>query len=167
MAAVMSDPAELLTHAKATRNDALEFAARTLKNLAFITAAREQGQDVHEVTHLANSLLGLVVFPFERHFVRFILKQKLSELPPKEWPQWRFDLQVSDSLGDLVYHLRNAVAHGRIEFSSDSRRASDVRIIVEDARPGGGPVYWRASLAATDLKLFCTSYVKLLEDVIG
>jgi hypothetical protein len=84
---------------------------------------------------LANSLLGLIVFSVEKKFVRFIREEKLQDLAKKGWPSWTFELASSETLGDLVYHLRNAVAHGRLLFSSDSRNPADVRIRAEDARP--------------------------------
>jgi hypothetical protein len=51
------------------RSDALGLAERTRKNLLFIEGAFERGEDVHVITQVANSLLMLVVFPWERHFV--------------------------------------------------------------------------------------------------
>lgn len=47
------------------RSDALGLAERTRKNLFFIEAAFERGEDVHVITQVANSLLMLVVFPWE------------------------------------------------------------------------------------------------------
>jgi len=95
----MAKTAPLLEAATATRNDALEFGARTLKNLEYLERARQKGEDVHVVTHLANSLLGLIVFPVEKKFVRFILKQSLSDLTKKGWPSWSFELSSSETLG--------------------------------------------------------------------
>jgi hypothetical protein len=46
----MTKKSELLETATATRADALDFGARTLKNLEFFEAARERGEDVHVVT---------------------------------------------------------------------------------------------------------------------
>ena len=46
-----------------SRNDALGFAARTKQNLLMIEKAFEAGEDVHVVTQLVVSLLGLVVYP--------------------------------------------------------------------------------------------------------
>lgn len=159
--------ATLLRDATATRNDALEFAARTLKNLEAVDRAYRQGGDVHLVTQIANSLLGLIVFTVERHFVRFLLKQALPELSRKAWPSWQFHLGKSETLGDLVYHLRNASAHGRVVFSSDSRDPASVRVEFADAKPRSGPIYWRASIGANDLRRFCVMYAALLENVIG
>lgn len=73
----MASTAALLAAATATRQDALEFASRTLKNLQFLESAREAGADVHVVTQLVNSLLGFVVFPLE---LRQELFRALKEL---------------------------------------------------------------------------------------
>jgi len=163
----MSNAEQLKKLATATRNDALEFAMRTLKNLEFLDQAREHHADVHIVTHLTNSLLGLLVFTVEKEFVHFILKEQLADLEEQGWPHWTFELDSSETLGDLVYHLRNAVAHGRVWFSSDSREMSDVNIRFEDAKPQTKRVYWKSSIPASDLKAFCTAYAGLLENVIG
>ncbi len=48
------------------RNKTEIFAGRVLKNLRYIMGQRKNGADVHEVTQLAVSLLGLVVFPWEK-----------------------------------------------------------------------------------------------------
>jgi len=45
-----------------SRNHALTFAQRTRENLLHIERAAKAGDDVHVVTQLAISLLGLVVF---------------------------------------------------------------------------------------------------------
>src|SRR5579871_4104882 len=41
-------------------------AQRTLKNLEFMEEAHALGRDVHIVTQMVNSLLGLLVFPVEK-----------------------------------------------------------------------------------------------------
>ena len=141
----MAAAARLEQLATATRNDALEFAERTLKNIRALDQAQVDGADVHVVTHLANSLLGLIVFTVERKFVRFLQKVPLERLSSAGWPSWKFELGRSSTLGEIVYHLRNAVAHGRVWFSSDSRERAEVFLRFEDARRDS-TVYWRAAI---------------------
>ena len=162
----MAAAARLEQLATATRNDALEFAERTLKNIRALDQAQVDGADVHVVTHLANSLLGLIVFTVERKFVRFLQKVPLERLSSAGWPSWKFELGRSSTLGEIVYHLRNAVAHGRVWFSSDSRERAEVFLRFEDARRDS-TVYWRAAISADDLHLFCTMYIRILDDEIG
>ena len=40
----------------------------------------------------------------------------------------------ADTLGELIRHVRNAIAHRRISFSSDSLDATDVEVTFEDFR---------------------------------
>lgn len=150
-----------------SRGDALGFAERTKKNLEFITEAFEKGADVHVVTQLVNSLLGLVLFLHERMFVKRIAKMELSELMKDGWPRFKIEKGESKTLGQLVRHMRNAVAHGLITFSSDSRLISEVNVTVQDKMPGESLPYWSASISAEDLRKFCLRLAALVEDVIG
>ena len=49
-----------------SRNEPMGTVERTRKNLVYMRNARKAGADIHEVTHLLNSLLGLIVVPWER-----------------------------------------------------------------------------------------------------
>ncbi len=60
------------------RNDAIVFARHTRVNLEYIESARQAQADVHLITQLANSLLGLVVF-WERNFVEHIKDVTLAD----------------------------------------------------------------------------------------
>jgi hypothetical protein len=70
----------------ASRNDALGFAARTRKNLEYIDNAANTGEDVHVLTQLINSLLGLVVFLHERKLSSRFEKMLLADLDGEGWP---------------------------------------------------------------------------------
>ena len=63
-----------------TRGEAIGFALRTRKNLEYIRHAFGQEEDVHVVTHLVNSLLGIVVVPKERYFEESFWSISLEEL---------------------------------------------------------------------------------------
>jgi ADP-ribosylglycohydrolase len=154
------------------RNDAYVFAQRTLANLDHVLETARANRDLHPVTQLANSLLGLVVFPYERAIVKKLEERELASLDG--WPKW--DLKVDDSepskktktLGRLLWHLRNAAAHGRLRFSSDSTDLQDVRLIVED-KPNqpDATVNWRAEISAAQLEGFCRRLVQLIEAELG
>jgi hypothetical protein len=64
------------------RNTIEGFAERTRKNLRFIVAAYDGGQDVHTVTQLINSLLGLIVYPYEFYGLERFDKLPLSKVYP-------------------------------------------------------------------------------------
>jgi|SRR5579862_4632076 len=145
------------------RNHPLGFAARTWKNLEFIENAFEAGEDVHVVTQLVVSLLGLVVFPRERRFNMDALRVTLDDLEAGGWPSWSVEVGHVKTLNDVVRHLRNSIAHGRIHFTSESRRLHEVVLIAEDVDPSTGRTVWKASMAGDDLRKFCRHLSALLE----
>lgn len=154
-----------------TRNEALEFARRARRNLEFIEQAASRGEDVHVVTQLTLSLLGMVVFPKEKLLLDAIKKTPLSSLTQRGWPSWTITrddtAKPTRTLGDVLGHLRNAVAHGRITFTSDSPRMHEVRLLVEDKKHGHGEPHWCAEIAAPDLKTFCERFLTYIDDTIG
>ena len=155
------------------RDDARDFARRTLKNLAYIQQARQQGVKVHLVTQLANSLLGLIVFPCaDRTVIEPVEIRPLDELARDGWPLWSIqqdddEKEETTTLGRLIYHLRNAIAHRRVAFSSDSPNLRDVTLHVHDAKSANAPVYWRASINAEDLLSFCERLAGFIDEALG
>ena len=149
------------------RNTLPGIAQRVQKNLAFITSARNMGADVHVVTQLLLSLLGLVIFPYEelRRQNRYALSEiSLHELQSEGWPNWNFTISKSDSLGDLLFHVRNAISHRRLFFSSDSRALEDVEITFRDRKTSQAPDDWAAQIPAKDLQLFVDLLSEFLAD---
>jgi hypothetical protein len=120
----LSRGTDMLNKDSFSRNTTQGFARNVRKNLNFIIKERDEDEDVHEVTQLVTSLLGLVVFPWEADALKHIESFQLKTLEREGWPRWRIQ---SDEKGDthtlkeLTRHLRNAVCHRRISFSSDDR----------------------------------------------
>ena len=141
------------------------FAARVQKNLDYlINARRDQDADVHIVAQLITSLLGLLVFPYEK------LKEpqpnpleayRLIDLTGAGWPAWTFIVGETKTrtLYDLVKHLRNAVAHRDIFFLSESRKLHEVNIEFRDRQS------WGASISADRLLEFVRRLSELLQTV--
>lgn len=146
------------------------FAKRVCKNLDFIIQARDQGADVHEVTQLVISLLGLIVFPWEAHALKELEAINLAKLHGEGWPDWDIQLDRAGdtkTLGKLIWHLRNAASHRRIQFSSDNRELSQVTIQFEDAPNPDVPANWRANISASQLKDFCHRFASELQAFVG
>lgn len=156
-----------------SRNEALEFARRTRQNLEFIEIAakgRSDG-DIHVVTQLTLSLLGLLVFPKEKLLLNEINRRQLADLSKQGWPMWVITRdepkKPTRTLGSLLRHVRNAVAHGRISFTSDSPRIEEVGLLVEDKYERKDPEpYWCAEIDAPDLRIFCLRFLDLIDDTI-
>ena len=156
-----------------TRNKPIGFAQRTRKNLEYIRHARSRNEDVHVVTHLVNSMLGIVVVPYQHYCKKAFWSDSLKKLIIDEgWPKWDIKLDMptgekpkTKTLGHLVWHLRNAAAHGRFEFvgEQDSRNLSEVRLIVHDAPGKGQEPNWKAEIGGPDLYRFCLLLAEHIE----
>jgi len=63
-------------------------------------------------------------------------KKTIAAMTSEGWPTWTITRDAgkeqTKTLADILKHVRNAVAHGRLTFTSDSRRMQEVTIIVED-----------------------------------
>jgi hypothetical protein len=141
------------------RNGTAIFAFRTQKNLDFVVAAAEAGADIHPVTQAVLSLLAIIVFPWEHDAFNDVKRSKLALLAAAEgWPRWRMNgSRRVVELEDLVHVLRNSVAHGRIQFDSDSRVPSAVMIHFEEDN-------WRGSINAGQLIEFCRCFMKTMKN---
>lgn len=146
---------------------------RTRKNLDFVRKARQEGQAVHEVAHLLNSLLGLVVVPWERND-RSVFDDKIADLECQDWPMpVTFYGSKPQTLRGLVRHLRNAMVHGRFEFagaeeglSPDSPEPEEVKIVIKDG-PCQHAINWKAEINGEDLYLFCKGFMAHVEEKVG
>ena len=153
-----------------SRNAAMEIARRTEKNLGFIKAEFDRmGEDspVHLVTQLVNSLLGMVILPREQYLELRNEETDLGRLVSEGWPEWNVTKGKTDTLGQLARHIRNAAAHGRITFSSDSRYLHEVVITVEDSRDGGESINWLADINGDKLYEFCVKFAMHVRETIG
>src|SRR5437016_2563511 len=104
---------------------------RTRENLEFILEASTRGKHVHVVAQLVNSMLGLVCFPWETLVLDRAKQVPFDTLPKDGWPQFMVTLGKCDTLHDLLRHLRNAVAHSLLTYSSDSLNPDQVEIRFE------------------------------------
>lgn len=153
-----------------SRNTTEGFARRVRKNLDFIIDKRRESEDVHEVTQLAISLLGLIVFPWEASALKQLESLSLAELESEGWPRWEILLDETGdttTLGKLTRHLRNAASHRRLKFSCDDRDMSLVEVEFEDAANTKSAPNWRAQINAASLKEFCDRFTKRLEGLVG
>ena len=154
------------TPALASRGESVGFAHRTLKNLRRIETAYTDNDDVHVVTQRVLSLLGVVVFPWAEGVEQNIKKLRLEGLGPNGWPACDIFFGESQTLGWLLGQLRNAVAHRRLRFTSDSPDPSNVSIEFEDRRRGNPRSHWGARISADDLKLFLEKFMELVVNTI-
>lgn len=110
----------------------------------------------------------LVVFPKEQKFLEDAEEERLTHLSKKGWPRWAFLVGSSTTLGHLLRRLRNAIAHGHVIFSSDSRVHEEVWLEVSDYRKKNGSdtfeLFWKAKINSADLRLFCMKVIERIEE---
>lgn len=142
------------------RNGTAIFAERTQKNLEFIVASAAADQDVHPVTEVVSSLLGILVFPWEHSALDRMKNQKLPVLVEQHgWPRWvTSGTRKVANVGQLVHVVRNCVAHGSVEFDSDSRSPAEVRITFTHVQPGSKAADWQGQIRADELVTFCRCF---------
>ena len=142
------------------RNGTAVFAGRVQKNLEFIALAAVQGHDVHPVTQAVSSLLGIIVFPWEHSAFSVVKRKKLPVLAAERgWPRWTMSgIKRVLEVGELVHVLRNCVAHGRIQFDSDSRNPTEVTITFVHLAKGKTEADWEGQIRADHLITFCRCF---------
>ncbi|WP_027862593.1 HEPN family nuclease [Marmoricola sp. URHB0036] len=129
-----------------------DFASRTLENLDHIQAQEALGNhDVHPVTQLWNSLLGLVVAPRERE-VGLIPRTPMPKMRAQGWPKLStLEGSEPEDLRDFLRYLRNAVAHFNVEFGADD--GGEIEWVeIWNRKGASGPVTWKARISVEDLE---------------
>ena len=147
------------------------FAERTRRNLELAKASFDSRKDFHVVTQLVNSLLGIVVVPWQRHTEEGEQDFELGvsqDLFHRGWPNWTFTGKdkgrESENLKALVGNLRIAAAHGHYTFSGnpDSRYLHEVTIKVGNGAPNSSP--WSYEIRGDKLYDFCIKLSEYLEN---
>jgi hypothetical protein len=161
---------------KNDRNEAYEFAVRTRRNLVAIEKSKSElhGEPVHVVVQLTNSLLGLIVFPKEKEVFNRAKEKTIDAMIDEGWSVPRITLdspkKPQDKTAtpyDILKHLRNAVAHGRLTFNSDSGEPNEVAVTVADNYPKDSEPYWRAEIEVVQLRTFCFRLLDFIEHTTG
>lgn len=156
------------------RNDPLGFGRRTIKNLDHMMKVHiDKSSDIHIVTHIVNSALGLVVFPQvyasttqnSDDIFRKVEDMTLAD----NFPYWKVTEDTYENkcinVNVLLYHIRNALAHRRISFSSDSRNPAEVDIIFRDKKCiKKNEELWEACIRADYLREFCAWLFKAMSE---
>ena len=160
-----------------SRNTFPGFAGRTHINLEYMNSvfvANPKETPVRIVTQVVNSLLGLVIVPEAKIPKDHVLRSRtLQQLKADGWPEWDItldepegDMPKTETLGTLIWHLRNAAAHGRFKFHGEpeSRHLEKVTVAVKDKPAGKNKkVNWRAEIRGDHLYQFCLRLAEAIE----
>ncbi|MBS1982666.1 MAG: hypothetical protein JST16_00725 [Bdellovibrionales bacterium] len=143
-------------------------------------AAHARHEDVHLITHGVNSLLTLLVFTRERadlkNFFSHYCKCSWNS-PNQAQTRLRVVLAAPSLCLDPFKHcgntsrfftrVRNAIAHGRVDFDSNDRNPDKVMITLSD-RPHGDkdnppPIDWKIRLKAAELLLIAENLAEAIK----
>jgi hypothetical protein len=137
---------------------------RTMQNLQFVEAHKGPNGP-YEVTQLLNSFLGALAHPWEKYQVELCSKS-LTEAAKIGWPdilkERRADRDPT-SLGDLIGLMRNAIAHGNIDFLPGPTAEIQALRVWNMNR---GRRTWGALVSVADMRIFLGCFVQLAE-VLG
>lgn len=154
------------------RNGSGEFARRAMSNLEFVLSHSAADIQVHPITQIICTLLGVVVFPWERSAFDKIKNKRVAAAISEGWPAWmmsgsRIDGNKVSRIGDLIGLVRNSISHGHVLFDSDSRLPHDVTITFENRPRGGRSSDWQGRIRADCLALFCHRFCAFVSDHVS
>lgn len=138
---------------------------RTMHNLEFVEA-HASGNGPYEVTQLINSFLGALAHPWET-YRDDLTEMSLATARIAGWPaiaKERPNDREPNSLGDLVRLMRNALAHGNVEFlpgASDEIQALRLWNIDRGRRT------WGAVVTVKEMRAFLMRFIALAEELHG
>jgi hypothetical protein len=135
---------------------------RTMFNLEFVQKKKSLSGP-YEVTQLVNSFLGAMAYPWEKKKEQ-LRQMLLDEAERRGWPvivTQEGSLDTPKSLGDLIRVMRNAMAHGNLDFESRNGEIVALRLW----NRGGGEDTWRARVKVNDLRRFLTCFVGLANEL--
>jgi HEPN pEK499 p136 len=137
--------------------------ANSADNLQFVEE-RAGANGPYEVTQLINSFLGALAHPWER-YKDDLTTMSLVMAHDAGWPAIVKDRPTDrdpESLGCLVRLVRNALAHGNIEFLPSA--SADIRAL-RLWNTDRGRITWGAIVTVTDMQSFLKSFVALAEEL--
>jgi hypothetical protein len=137
---------------------------RTIQNLDFIEAHKSP-HGPYEVTQLVNSFLGAMAHPWETYQME-ICGRSLSEAAANGWPKITKERPRDhdpETLGELVHFMRNAIAHGNIQFLRGP--AADIKAVKIWNKDRNGVRTWGAIITVRDMRAFLRSFVGLAEEL--
>tara|TARA_R110002094_G_scaffold49450_1_gene61293 strand:+ start:60 stop:536 length:477 start_codon:yes stop_codon:yes gene_type:complete len=141
----------------------IDFTKRTRLNLKSIESANEKGEDVREFTQLINSLLGLLIFPYE-HPNCNIQPTPLEELVKDHgWPDIQCTKGVlkENTLGELIRVIRHSFAHCLVEFLPDNKKQVGSVRLWNGVQPNPK---WETVIGVNDFRRFVLKFADLIEN---
>jgi len=141
-----------------------DFVFRTKKNLEAIEVDLSHGKEVYEVTHLINSLLGLIILPEQKFYDNLPETLTLEDLKQEGWPEslLNWDHALGKNFKNLMRLLRNGISHFHLEFLVELGELSGLKIWninnsnIKD---------WEVELSIEDLKSLVEKFIEKIKEL--
>jgi len=140
---------------------------RAMKNLELVRAGKG-----YEVTQLISSLLCALALGWEpkRRKGDEFSEKLIKSAEADGWPHIQHDKRSNwepKTLGDVISEIRNALAHGNVEFMSDGSPNSDIAALrLRTCMP---PDYkrpkWGATISIENLDAFLKHFIDLSQPI--
>jgi hypothetical protein len=144
-----------------------ELMQRTMYNLKFIENLKDDKHGPYEVTQLINSFIGAMAHPWEKSkWRKELTKITLEQAQQKGWPHIVTEegsRDTPESLEDLIRVIRNAIAHGNLDFVRQP--GVDEIEVVDLWNRGRGKDTWRARVRVKDLRSFLDRFFELANEL--
>lgn len=105
-----------------------DFVNRTMHNYSLIEA-----KTPYEITLLINSSIGLLIIPKESEFTKITNDMIDDRLYKKLLNCIKQNTYINKlNLSQITRHIRNAIAHGRIDFEAEKQPRNDKPLIIKN-----------------------------------
>lgn len=142
------------------RNDPIGLMRRSMENYRIVKQSFQARGDGHVVTQLVQSLFTIIIFPKERELFERFRRWRLEDLN-KRWGLPRpvqDDKNDTDTLFQLLRHMRNALCHGLVTFygegkdGPDSRYVREIVVVFQDRSSPSAPIDWELRMTGDDIE---------------
>ena len=141
------------------RSNLKEYAKFTKENLLCVVKLAENNDSIHALTQTVNSLLGLIVWPYEEQEMSYSGSSGLPAGCVEGIDAWKGLLNDDKSTRrEFLRRLRNATAHKDIHFVSPQGSSLNGYVVFRDNKSG-----WCAKIKGHELYQLCLDLADELE----
>jgi hypothetical protein len=142
------------------RSNLKEYAKFTKENLQCVVKLAESNDRIHALTETVNSLLGLIVWPYQEQKTSYTDSGGLSAGVVEGMDEWKALLNGDKSTrSEFLRRLRNATAHKDIHFVSPQGSSLNGYVVFRDNKSG-----WCTKIKAYGLYQLCLDLADELEN---
>ena len=142
------------------RTNLKEYAKFTKENLQCLVELAKNDNSIHVLTQTVNSLLGLIVWPYQEQKMSYTDSGELPTGCVEGMDEWKTILNGDKSTrNEFLRRLRNATAHKDIHFVSPQGSSLNGYVVFRDNKSD-----WSAKIKGKELYQLCLDLANELEN---